>query len=402
MLFNYTSVDTKGQSIPGSIEAVNIDVAINSLQRRGLTVSSITPADKPQGFLKHNISLFDRVSNGEVVILSRQISTLFEAQVSALRVFQLLGEQQENPVLKKALLEVSTDIQGGSTISKALAKFPKIFSDFFVNMVVSGEESGKLDMTFQFLADYLDRSYAVTMKARNALIYPAFIIVTFFSVMILMFTMVIPRISSILIDSGQAIPFVTRVIITISSFLVNYGVFAVIILIICGILLFRFFRTDAGSMSLARFKITMPYIGTLYKKLYLSRIADNLNTMILSGIPMLRVLEITTAVVGNRVYEDILKRCYEAVKAGSALSDALARSPEIPGIMMQMIKVGEETGELGNIMKTLAKFYQREVETTVDTLVDLIEPAMIVVLGAGIGFLLVAVLLPIYNLSSAF
>ncbi|MDD5050409.1 MAG: type II secretion system F family protein [Candidatus Pacebacteria bacterium] len=402
MLFNYTSVDSKGQSIPGSIEAINVDIAVNSLQRRGLVVSSITPADKPQGFLKKNISFFDRVSNGEVVILARQISTLFEAQVSALRVFQLLGEQQENPLLKKTLSEISADLQGGSSISKALAKFPKIFSDFFVNMVVSGEESGRLDETFRFLADYLDRSYAVTMKVRNALIYPAFIIITFFVVMILMFTLVIPRISAILIDSGQSIPFITQVIITISGFFVNYGVFLFILVVIGGIFLFRFFRTDAGSASLSRFKISIPYIGMLYKKLYLSRIADNLNTMILSGIPMLRVLEITTSVVGNKIYEDILKRSAEAVKAGSALSDALGRNPEIPGIMMQMIKVGEETGELGNIMKTLAKFYQREVETTVDTLVSLIEPAMIVVLGTGIGFLLVAVLLPIYNLSSAF
>ncbi|MDD4989018.1 MAG: type II secretion system F family protein [Candidatus Pacebacteria bacterium] len=402
MLFNYTSVDNKGQSIPGSIEAVNIDIAINSLQRRGLVVSSITPADAPQGFLKKNISFFDRVPNGAVVILARQISTLFEAQVSALRVFQLLGEQQENITLKKALGVISSDLQGGSTISKALAKYPKIFSDFFVNMVVSGEESGRLDQTFQFLADYLDRSYAVTMKVRNALIYPAFIIITFFVVMILMFTMVIPRISAILIDSGQSIPFITQVIIVISNFFVNYGVFLFILVAIGGIFLFRFFRTDAGSASISRFKITVPYIGVLYKKLYLSRISDNLNTMILSGIPMLRVLEITTSVVGNKVYEDILKRSYEAVKAGSALSDAFAKSPEIPGIMMQMIKVGEETGELGNIMKTLAKFYQREVETTVDTLVSLIEPAMIIVLGVGIGFLLVSVLLPIYNLSSAF
>lgn len=402
MLFNYTSIDDKGQQSKGSIDAVNMDIAINSLQRRGLVVSSIVPNDKGEGFLGKNIKFFDRVSNKDVVILSRQVATLFQAQVSALRIFRLLSEQVENKTLGRALLEIASDLQGGSTISKALAKHPKIFSDFYVNMVVAGEESGKLDQTFQYLADYLDRTYAVSMKAKNALIYPAFVVLTFTVVLILMLTLVIPRIGAILLEGGQAIPFYTRIIIAMSNFVVNYGVFLFIALVVGGIFLYRFVSTAAGSLSLSRFKLSIPYIGDLYKKLYLARIADNMNTMILSGIPMLRVLEITSTVVGNQIYESIIRKSAEAVKAGSPLSDALARSPEIPGIMMQMVKVGEETGELGNILKTLATFYEREVVTAVDTLVDLIEPVMIVVLGAGVGFLLVAVLLPIYNISSSF
>lgn len=401
MLFKYKTIDENGVAQEGSIEAITIDIAINSLQRRGLTISAIHPVEEKGSTFAKNISFFTRVSNKDVVILSRQIATLFEAQVSALRVFRLLGEETENAVLRKALADIAEDLQGGSSISKALSKHPKIFSDFYVNMVLSGEESGKLDQTFLYLADYLDRSYEITSKAKNALIYPAFIIFTFVAVMVLMLTMVIPRISAILVESGQKVPVYTQIVIGLSNFLLNYGVFILIVLIVGAFFLFRFFRTSAGRLTLARFKISVPYIGGLYRKLYLARISDNMNTMILSGISMVRVIEITSSVVDNEVYRNALVETANAVKGGSSVADAFDKSREIPGIMVQMMKVGEETGELGNILKTLARFYQREVITAVDTLVDLIEPVMVVALGLGVGFLLISVLVPIYNISSS-
>ncbi len=400
MLFNYKAIDADGSQKEGSIDALNLDIAISSVQRRGLTISSIKPAETGT-FLENNFSFLERVSNKDIVVFSRQIATLFEAQVSALRVFRLLAEEAESPFLRKTLLAVADDLQGGSSISKAMSKHPKIFSKFYVNMVLSGEESGKLDEVFNYLADYLDRTYEVSSKAKNALIYPAFVVFTFFTVMILMLTLVIPRISEILKESGQTIPLYTRVVIALSDFFVQYGVFIVILAVIGVFLLVRFLRTDAGKASIARTQISVPYVGGLYRKLYLSRIADNMNTMLLSGIPMVKVIEITASVVGNQVYEAILLKSSDAIKAGSPVSEALGGNPEIPGIMLQMIKVGEETGELGNILKTLAKFYRREVTNAVDTLVDLIEPVMIVALGLGVGILLASVLIPIYNISAA-
>ncbi len=400
MLFNYKTIDEQGQSHDGSIDAISVDVAINSLQRRGLVISTINSPEE-KSLLKKEFALFRSVSNKDIVILSRQIATLFEAQVSALRVFRLLGEETQNPNLRRVLGLIAEDLQGGSSISKALAKHGDIFSDFYVNMVLSGEESGKLDEIFNYLADYLDRSYEITSKAKNALIYPAFVVVTFITVMILMLTLVIPRISAILLESGQSIPFYTQVVISISNFFINYGVFLVIGLIVGGFFLGKFLKTDAGKVSFDQFKINIPYIGSLYRKLYLSRIADNMNTMILSGISMIRVIDITATVVDNLVFKNALTDASNAVKGGSSVGEAFSKSGEIPGIMIQMIKVGEETGELGNILKTLSRFYQREVITAVDTLVDLIEPAMVVALGLGVGFLLVSVLVPIYNISSA-
>lgn len=401
MLFQYKVINEKGQESEGSIDAVNVDVAINSLQRRGLVISSIHEAGQKSGILNANIGFFDRVSNKDIVILSRQMATLFTAQVSALRIFKLLAAETENKALAKRLTEVADDIQGGGTISTALSKHPKVFSTFYVNMVRAGEESGKLDETFNFLADYLDRNYEVNAKVKNALIYPAFVITTFFAVMALMLTVVIPKISSIITSSGQEIPVYTKIVIAMSNILVDFGPLVLILLVVGGFLFYRFTLTDAGKASLAQFKISTPYIGGLYRKLYLSRISDNLDTQLGSGIPMLKALELTGSVVDNPIFEQVLKDITESVKGGLSLSEASSRHPEIPGIMVQMMKIGEETGELGNILKTLAKFYQREVVNAVDTLVDLIEPLMIVLLGLGVGFLLASVLIPIYNISSS-
>lgn len=399
MLFRYQALDQNGSPQEGTVDAVSRDVAISSLQRRGLSVSLVEPVDKPSQGL--NLTLFESVSNKDVVLLSRQIATLFQAQVSALRVFRLLASEAEKPLMQRVLTEVADDLQAGSPISKSLSKHPKVFSDFYVNMVKSGEESGRLDETFLYLADYLDRTYEIVSKARNALIYPAFVISTFVVVMILMMTMVIPRISQILIDSGQDIPVYTKVVIAMSNFFVDYGVLLLIIVVIGGYFLVRFGITESGKAQFDRLQLSLPYVGDLYRKLYLSRIADNLSTMLTSGISVVQATEITASVVGNDLYADILTEVSNSVKAGGSMSNALSQYPEIPGIMVAMIKVGEETGELGSILKTLATFYQREVSNAVDTLVDLIEPFMIVVLGLGVGILLASVLIPIYNISSA-
>lgn len=402
MLFNYESIDTTGAKKTGSIDAVNSDVAISSLQRRGLTITSIGEAGAPTSLLGKNIALFDRVSTKDVVILSRQLSTLFEAQISALRIFRLLASETENHVLGSKMQVIADDLQAGSPISDALAKHPKVFSNFYVNMVKAGEESGKLDETFLYLADYLDRSYELSSKVKGALIYPAFIIVTFITVMILMFTMVIPKISAILTESGQEIPVYTQVVLGISNFLLNYGFVILAVVIIGGFFLVRFIRTPGGRLAFDEFKLSIPYISTLFKKLYLSRLADNMNTMLISGIPMVRALELTSTVINNKVYEQILATAVTEVTGGRTLSESLSNNQkEIPGIMVQMMKVGEETGEVGSILKTMSRFYTREVTTAVDSLVSLIEPLMIVMLGGGVAVLLASVLIPIYNIASS-
>lgn len=398
MLFNYKALDNGGKRVTGSIEAVSLDIAVGSLQKRGLIIVEIEPEEKKSFLSKINIGT--GVSPKDVVILSRQMATLFEAQVSPLKIFSLLAAEADNPTLRKAVDEIVTDIQAGSTISKSLSRHPEIFSDFYVNMVRAGEETGKLNETFNYLADHLDRNYEVTSKVKNALIYPAFVVAVFVVVMVLMFTVIIPKISTIIIDSGQDIPIYTKAVFGISSFFINYGFVLLALLIVMVYFLIAYIRTSNGSAAWARFKLEIPYIGGLYKKLYLSVIADNMNTMVLSGIPMVKAIEVTAAVVENDVYREILNETLLVVKGGSSLSQSLSQYKEIPGILTQMIKVGEETGELGSIFRTMARFYQRDVITTIDTLVSLIEPVMIVFLGLGIGVLLASVLIPIYQIAN--
>ncbi len=399
MLFNYKATTKEGGQQNGSIDAPNVDIAIASLQRRGLIIISVDPENQTNVWSR-NLPFFNHVKTRDVVMLSRQIATLFEAKVSVLQTFQLLASQMESPVLQMSLIEVIDDIKGGVSISEAMRKHETVFSTFYVDMVRSGEETGKLAETFTYLADHLERSYELTTKAKNALIYPAFVIISFVAVMVLMMTTVIPKLSQILLENGQEIPIYTKIVIGVSSAFVNYGVFLVILFCILVVFLWRYIPTASGRASLSRFKLAIPYVGDLYKKLYLSRIADNLNTMLTSGIAMVRALEITADVVDNEVYRVILRDAAEGIKSGGAVSEVFARYPEIPPIMIQMMAVGEETGKLGFVLDTMSRFYRREVNGAIDTLVGLIEPVMIVVLGLGVGLLLTAVLVPIYNVAA--
>ena len=402
MEFKYEALDQNGKPTSGIVNAVNQDAAIVALQRRGLTITKFTGSGGG-GLMDqlNNISFFTGVKSRDLVLLSRQIATLFEAQVSALRIFRLLAEQADKPFMRQVLATISDDLQAGTSISKSLSKHPKVFSDFYVNMVRSGEESGKLDQTFLYLADYIDRTYELTSKAKNALIYPGFIMFTFVAVMTLMLTVVIPKIGAILADSGQALPIYTQIILGMSHFLVDYGVFLLIALIIGGFFFYRYIQTPVGKLAFSRTQLSVPYVGSLYRKLYLSRIADNMHVMLSSGISAVRALEITANVVENDIYEQILRNAIESVKAGQPLSQVLGKYPEdMPAIFIQMVQIGEETGQMGNILERLAHFYNREVNAEVDTLVSLIEPILIVGLALGVGFLLAAVLLPIYNSAS--
>jgi type IV pilus assembly protein PilC len=402
MIYRYKSVDqVSGAEKSGTIDAATVDIAIATLQRRKLIIVSIVPEDK-RPFYEKLLSFDEKVTTRDVVVLSRQISTLFTAQVSALRIFQLLALESENETLQIELNEVCEDIQGGKSLSDALKKHPNIFSEFYVNMVKAGEESGSLSDTFNYLADYLDRSFALISKTKSAMIYPAFVLATFFVVMIVMLIVVIPKLSTIILETGKDLPLYTKAVIGASNFLIHYGVLLLVLIAFGIALVVRFVRTDEGEEFVARASLTLPYVGELYRKLYLARIADNLNTMLSSGITVVRAVEISAAVVGNEIYRDALNQVSVDVRTGVSLSQAMGKHDEIPNIMVQMIRVGEETGEVGSILKTLAQFYKREVENAIDSLIGLIEPAMIILLGLGVGGLLVSVLLPIYDITASF
>ncbi len=397
MLFDYQSITNTGEKKEGQIDAVSEDLAISALQRRGLIVTFIKDNEKNKKFLE--ISLFEKVSMKDIVLMSRQISLLFDAQVSALKAFTLLAGNTENKLLSKSLIQITDDLQSGVSIADALAKHPQIFSDFYVNMVRAGEETGKLNETFSYLADYLERQYALTSKTKNALIYPVFVVGVFIIIMSLMFVFVIPKLSDIIRESGQAVPIHTKIIMGISQLFVKYGLFILVLLAFGVFYVIHLTKTEKGKKYLDGLKLKIPGFRNIFEKLYLARLSDNMDTMISSGIPIVRAIEITSQVIGNKVYQDILKEAGEKVKSGSSFSDALSNHNEIPSIMIQMMKVGEETGSINKILKTLGSFYDRSAKEAVDTMVGLIEPIMIVTLGLGVGILLASILMPIYNIA---
>jgi len=398
MLYKYEATTQAGQKQSGNIDAPSLDIAISSLQRRNFIVTNIEPIEQKLGFL--GLGLFQGVKNKDVVMLSRQLATLFEAKVPVTESFKLLASESPNPALRQKLAEMVNDIQGGISMSQAMARHPDVFSKFYVNIIRIGEESGKLDEMFNHMADYMERNYELTSKAKNALLYPAFVVSTFIVIMILMLVVVIPRLAVVLNDLGGTLPIYTRVLLGFSSFIKDSGVFLLIAIAIGAVFLWRYFQTKAGSMVASRIKISFPYIGDIYRKIYLARMADNLSTLLGSGIPVLSSLEITAEVVGNEVYKNILLEASEMVKSGSSISNAFSQYDDIPGLISQMVKIGEEGGKLTFVLNTMSRFYKREVDNLVENLVGLIEPVMIVFLGLGVGFLVMAVLGPIYSITS--
>lgn len=399
MLFSYKALDKVGTPREGTVDARNIESAIETVEGRGYAIISVDPVEEEGSFADIKITWFERVSYKEIVILSRQISTLFEAQVSPLRIFRLLASENANPKMQRVLTEISDDLQAGSPMSKAMSRHSDVFSPFYVSMVKSGEESGKLEQVFTYMAEYIDRSYQILAKTKGALVYPAFVISIFFAVMGLMLTLVIPNITAILIDSGQELPIYTKIVIALSDFLVNYFVYILILFMGAGFFFWQFQNTEAGKRTIDEFKLSVPVFQKVYQNLLLTRICDNLSTMLTSGISMVQALEVTAEIVNNRVYREIIEQTLIDVKGGKSFADALSEYPEIPGVLAQMVKVGEETGKLGEILRTLSTFYHREVNDSIDKLIGLIEPAMIVMLGLGVGVLLASVLMPIYNIT---
>lgn len=398
-LFKYKATTPEGEVKEGQMEAASLEIAVNVLQKRNLIVVSLDPLRSRKPFLERDLFSIEKVKKRDVVIFSRQLSTLFEAKVPVLSSFKLLATETENKALRRVLIEIVSDIEGGAKISQALQRHPKIFSGFYVNMVRAGEESGKLEEVFRYLADYLERSYELSSKATRALVYPAFVIFSFCVVVVLMMVVVIPKLTDIIKESGQEAPIYTKVVMLISDALRTYGVFILLFLLIGVVLLWRYSRTKAGKLAVSKFQLNIPFVGVLYRKLYLSRLTDNLQTLFSGGVSMIRSLQITANVVDNHVYKNILNETTEAVKGGANIADSLSRYEEITPLVVQMVRIGEEAGKLDFILKTLANFYKKEVDQTLETLVSLIEPAMIVVLGVGVGLLLASVLVPIYNIA---
>lgn len=402
-LYSYTARDKSGRPEQGRVDAASEQLAINILQSRGLIVTGLSAGGTAKTSEKTiGLSLFNRVKEKDVVVFSRQLSILIAAGVPLLKAVRLLGEQVSSDVMRTMLMTLATDVEGGLPFSAALARFPSVFSPFYINMVRSGEASGRLDELLDRLATQLDKDFAMKAAVRNALIYPIFIVTAIIGVGILMMIFVIPQITQLLIDANVDLPLTTKIIIWVSDLLVNFW-WVFLLLVIGGIIFLQWYRkTPDGRLVLDRVLITLPIVGVLVRKIAIVRFSRNLSTLVQGDLPIIEALGIIAPLVDNAVYERQIREAKDKVTNGIPLSEALTGEAGLmPDMVTQMVAVGERTGKLGELLERVAEFFNRDVDDMIKNLTVLIEPVVIILLGIAIGVMISAVLLPIYQYSSS-
>jgi type IV pilus assembly protein PilC len=398
MKFNYLARNRKGEIQTGTIEAANKSTALKALQDHDLIVVKLRSVEKVPLFARR-IKFFERVKRKEIFVFFRQLATLIDANIPLVQSLKALGQQIENEYFKEVALKITDDVDGGTAFSKALAKYPKIFSTFSVNLIKSGEVSGRLQESLIYLADHLEKEYYLISKVRGAMSYPAFILGAFLIVGVLVVVMVIPQLTSILTETGQELPWSTKVVIATSEFTRKWGWLILLFAIIAAFAFWRYKETEKGKVVWDTIKLRIPVFGKILQKTYLARLSDNLSALVKGGVSVIQSLNIAGQVVGNSVFQQILFQARDEVKVGKNISSTLKKHKEFPPLFCQMIRTGEQTGKLDSILEKLSSFYNKEVENIVDNLSQLIEPLLLVFLGIGVSILVFSVFMPIYNLA---
>lgn len=399
MQFNYVVRDKAGEIHTGSIKAPSQEEAIAVLQANDFIIISCQATENLPLWMKQ-IKIFQKVKNKDMVNFARQLSILFSAKVSLVVALRALAKQQKSEYFEEVINDMSNDVEAGTIFSKALAKYPKIFSSFFVNLIKSGEVSGNLENSLNYLADHLEKQYYLQSRLRGALMYPGFIFLGFIVVAVLMLVMVIPNLVEILEQSDQKLPVTTLGIIALSDLLRNWGWLILIVLAIAGVFLWRYLRTPNGRRFFDKLKLKLPIFGEVFRKVYIARFSDNLSILIRGGLPILQSLQISADVIGNVVFADLVLAAKEEVRVGNPMSSSFEKTNEIPPMVTQMIFTGERTGQLELVLQKISSFYGKEVDNVISTISSLIEPFLIVFLGVGVAILLGAILMPIYNIAS--
>lgn len=399
--FFYETKDREGKFSQGSIDAYSEEEAVSALQERGLLILSLAPVQ--EDFFRSDISVyFSKPNHKDVVVFTRQLSTIIGADIPLIEGLETIAAQTEKPAFAKIIKEMTDSIRGGSSLSASATKTPSLFGDFYVSLVRAGEVSGRLEQTLLYLADYLERSQNLNSKIKGAMTYPLFIISVLGIVGTIMMTTVLPKLLGILIESGvEDIPLVTRVLIFLTNFLTNYIVFILVVLVFLFWFLRQYLRTDIGRYRWDRLKISFPQVGNIARNIYLARISETLATLIKSGVPILESLKITSEISGNFIFRDILLEARESVRNGGSISSVLIKYKEVPRLVSAMLAIGEKTGKTDFMLDNIYKYYGTEADRDIQNLSLLIEPVLLLLLGLGAGILVAGILLPIFSLVGA-
>ncbi len=402
MKYQYVARTKTGELQTGMVESVSREAAFQTLSGHDLYVLNIQQPEGA-GWYTPLLNYIKRVRYLDVVIFTRQFATMLDAGVTLGNSLKILYEQTRNVLLREVIFEISGDIDSGLALSQALSKHKQVFSEFYVSLIRSAEITGRLDEVTSFLADYMEKEHATRSKIKNALIYPAFVVALFFVVGGILIGVVFPQIGPIFEEAGVVLPFATQLLLGAGLFISNWWFAIIIVAIIMLAIIIDYARSKEGRIVFDELSIKIPVLGLLYKKICVTRFAESANVLVRGGIPLTQAIEISSHTIGNIVYREALHNAAEGIRRGDLLSKILEEnSANFPPMVSQMIAIGESTGKLEEMLGRVAKFYTREVDDTVANLVELIQPALMVVIGVLTGLLFAAILLPIYNLVQVF
>ncbi len=399
-IFKYKAETPAGKIKTGNIVGLSDNDVTLKLRKKDLNVISLR--DATNTLEVKILKIINPISTKDLVIFSRQFSVMISASVPVVESLMILIDQTNSISLRDMISDIAFEVDSGAFLSDAFSKRPKIFSDFFVNIVRSGESSGKLDEVLEYLADEMEKSYDMVAKIRGAMIYPIFITSGLIGVGVVLMVYVIPNLTAILQETGAELPISTRIVIGASEFLTKYLVMIIVFLIAFIIAMKYYLKTYTGKKQLDILKLKMPVFGKLFKYIYLMRFTRSLSTLLKGGVTITKSLEITADVVGNIIYRELILDTLEAINDGNPLAQVLEASSYVPKMVPQMISVGEKTGKIDSVLDRITTFYSRETNNMLDNLSKLMEPAIMVLMGVGVGIMVAAVLLPMYNLASQF
>lgn len=397
--FKYTARDaTSGKKYTADIQADSEQAAAKLIRQQGLAPLSIeAKANATSGFSRFS----QRIKTKDKVIFSRQLSTLISAGLPLLQSLQNVGRQTQNKQLKFIISQISSSIEGGSSFADSLAKHPKVFDQIYINLVAAGEVSGSLDHSLERLADQQEKDADIVSKVRGALAYPLIVLLVMVGVVVFMLIAVLPQVESLydgMAGAGE-LPIFTRMLLAVSNFITAYWYIVLTVIGVFGFVTSRWAKTLGGKVYIDKAKMRAPLTGPLFMKLYMARFARTATTMVSSGVQLIKTLEVVAGAINNVHIEKSINKAIEKVKGGKSLSDSITGDENFLPLVPDMLRIGEDSGQLETMLEKTADYYEKEVDNQIKTISTIIEPMMMVVLGVMALILIAAILLPIYNLA---
>lgn len=400
MEFIYRAKDALGGDHNGSVESPDLHSAVSTIRKGGLIVISLKPKSPPVNKLLDRF--LNKVSFSDVVVMTRQLATMVGSGLVLSEAIDILEEQQENKTLKKALSDISREIKGGLALAQALGRYPDIFPRLYINLVKAGEASGKLDSVLNQMADELEKEREFQSKIKGALIYPVVVLGMMAVVIVIMMVFVIPKLMSLYKQSTIELPLPTKILIATSNLFTNYWWVMIVVLVGGYFGIMRWRKTPEGNLVVGKLLLKIPIVGKIITSVTLTNFNRTFGLLTSSGIPLLDSIGIVSDLTDNPVFRNALKDSYAGVERGLPFSSLLANVAVFPKLISQMVRVGEETGKVDEIFFKLADYFESESDHMIKNLTVAIEPIVLIILGVGVGFLVISIILPIYKLTTSF